>query len=149
MAGMTPGSVLPPVQQKRTRPEDVDTAFWLWLVALPLLVGGYLCDVFTTGDRSALMTTIATVFAVLFAVVLVTVVLTFLILLRAGYRWARTVLTAGALTSIVVTASSLFGVQRPTTAALVYAGTGIVGAVLLTGGVVLLHRADANAYFTR
>lgn len=131
------------------RPHDVDTAFWLWLTALPLLLAGYLSDAFSTGDRSALLTTVATMFAVLFAVVLVTVVITFLILLRAGYRWARTVLTAGALASIVVTVSSLFGVHRSTAGALIFAVTGIVGAVLLAGGVVLLHRADSNAYFTR
>ena len=60
--------------------------------------------------------------AVIFAVVLVTVVVTFLLLMRAGYRWARTVLTGGALASILYTASSLFTVQRPTAAALIYAG---------------------------
>ena len=57
-------------------------------------------------------------------------VVTFLLLMRAGYRWARTVLTGGALASILYTASSLFTVQRRTAAAVIYAVTGIIGAVL-------------------
>ena len=28
------------------RPADVDTGFWLWLIALPLMVIGYLADAF-------------------------------------------------------------------------------------------------------
>ena len=87
--------------------------------------------------------------AVLFAAVLATVVVTFLMLMRAGYRWARTVLVAGALASIVYTVNALLTVPRNTTGALVYAGTGIVGVVLLAGGVFLLHRKDADAWFTR
>ena len=39
--------------------------------------------------------------------------------------------------------------QRPTVAALIYAGTGIIGAVLLAGGIVLVHRKDGHGYFTR
>ena len=128
-----------------TRPEDIDTGFWLWVVALPLLVAGYICDAVTAPISSPFMVGVA----VLIAVVLGTVVLTFLVLMRAGYRWARTVLTGGALTSILYTASSLFTVQRPTVAALVYAGTGIVGAVLLAGGIVMVHRKDGHGYFTR
>jgi hypothetical protein len=128
-----------------TRPEDIDTGFWLWVVALPLMVAGYICDAVTAPISSPFMVGVA----VLIAVVLGTVVLTFLVLMRAGYRWARTVLTGGALTSILYTASSLFTVQRPTVAALVYAGTGIVGAVLLAGGIVMVHRKDGHGYFTR
>jgi hypothetical protein len=128
-----------------TRPEDIDTGFWLWVVALPLMVAGYICDAVTAPTSSPFMVGVA----VLIAVVLGTVVLTFLVLMRAGYRWARTVLTGGALTSILYTASSLFTVQRPTVAALVYAGTGIVGAVLLAGGIVMVHRKDGHGYFTR
>ncbi len=126
-------------------PEDVVTGFWLWVVALPLMLAGYLCDAVTAPSSAPVMIAIA----VVFAVVLVTVVLTFLMLMRAGYRWARTVLTGGAFASILYTASSLFTVQRPTTAALIYAGTGIIGAVLLAGGIVLVHRKDGHGYFTR
>ncbi|HEY5843196.1 MAG TPA: hypothetical protein VIU87_17360 [Mycobacterium sp.] len=135
----------PQALEKPTRPEDIDTGFWLWVVALPLMIAGYICDAVTAPMSSPLMVAIA----VIFAVVLVTVVVTFLLLMRAGYRWARTVLTGGALASILYTASSLFTVQRPTAAALIYAGTGIIGAVLLAGGIVLVHRKDGHGFFTR
>lgn len=127
-----------------TRPEDVDTAFWLWVVGLPLMVAGYLSDA-VSATRSSFIV----VLTVVFVVVLATVVVTFLMLMRAGYRWARTVLVAGALASIAYTVNALLTVSRDTTGALIYAGTGIVGTVLLAGGVFLLHRNDADAWFTR
>jgi hypothetical protein len=65
------------------------------------------------------------------------------------YRWARTVLTGGAVATVVYVTTSLFTVQRSAVAAVIYAVTAIVGAVLIAGGVYLLHRKDANAYFTR
>ena len=126
------------------RPEDVDTAVWLWAAGLPLMLAGYVSDA-VIGSHSAFVV----VLVVLFAAVLATVVVTFLMLMRAGYRWARTVLVAGALASIVYTVNALLTVPRNTTGALVYAGTGIVGVVLLAGGVFLLHRKDADAWFTR
>jgi hypothetical protein len=86
---------------------------------------------------------------VLFVVILTAVVLTFQILMRHGYRWARTLLTGGGVATIVYVASNLFTVERPTAAALTYAVTGILGAVLIAGGVFLLHRKDAHEYFTR
>jgi hypothetical protein len=49
----------------------------------------------------------------------------------------------------VYTATSLFTVDRPPTAAITYAVTAIVGSVLIAGGVFLLHRKDAHAFFTR
>lgn len=109
------------------------------------MIAGYLSDA-VTGPRSS---SFLVVLAVIFVVVLATVVVTFLMLMRAGYRWARTVLVAGALASIVYTVNSLLTAPRNTTAALIYAGSGIVGAVLLAGGVYLLHRKDANEFFTR
>ncbi len=127
-----------------TRPEDVDTAFWLWVVGLPLMVAGYLSDA-VSATRSSFIV----VLTVVFVVVLATVVVTFLMLMRAGYRWARTVLVAGALASIAYTVNALLTVSRDTAGALIYAGTGIVGTVLLAGGVFLLHRNDADAWFTR
>jgi hypothetical protein len=87
--------------------------------------------------------------SVVFVVVLAVVVVTFLILLRHGYRWARTLLTGGAIASVVYTATSLFTVDRPAAAAVTYAVTAIVGSVLIAGGVFLLHRKDAHAFFTR
>jgi hypothetical protein len=137
--------VIPPVQPdppETGRPDDVSTGFWLWVLALPLLVAGYVVDV-----ASAPGPIVA--FSAVFVVGLAAVVLTFLFLMRAGYRWARTVLTAGALTTAFYTVNGLFTVQRDTGAALVYAGTGIIGIVLLAGGIFLLHRKNANAYFVR
>ena len=37
----------------------------------------------------------------------------------------------------------------PAAAAVIYAVTAIVGSVLIAGGVFLLHRKDAHAFFTR
>lgn len=127
------------------RPDDVVTGFWLWMAALPLLVTCYLTDVIT----SPIGVPFLVAFAVFIAIVLVAVVLTFLILMRSGYRWARTLLTAGAITSIAFVAVNLFATQRPVIGAVVYAVSGIVGAVLIAGGIYLLHRVDSHAYFTR
>ena len=33
------------------RPVDVDTAFWLWVVALPLMVAGYVIDLLAADSR--------------------------------------------------------------------------------------------------
>jgi hypothetical protein len=126
---------------------DVDTGFWLWVAALPLMVIGYVVDVVTSPARSGSALIYAA--AGLFAAVLCAIVVTFLVLMRAGYRWARTVLTGGGLAAIVYVASRLFTVDWPPVAAVVCAVTGIVGSVLIGGGMVLLHRKDAHEYFTR
>lgn len=126
---------------------DVDTGFWLWLAALPLMVTGYVVDLLASrpGGGSAL------IFAAsgLFVIVMCAIVVTFLILMRAGYRWARTVLTGGGVATVVYMATQLFTVERPPLVALACAVTGIVGSVLIAGGVFLLHRKDAHEYFTR
>jgi hypothetical protein len=129
------------------RPADVDTGFWLWLAALPLLMAGQVAEAFTAPgpiDR----TTVVAITALL-ATILAAIVLTLLLLLRQGYRWARTILTGGGVATIVYTAVSLFGVARPPVIAVVYAVTGIVGSVLIGGGVYALHRPDATQHFTR
>jgi len=77
------------------------------------------------------------------------VVLTFLFLMRQGYRWARTLLTGGAITALVYSVSYLFTIEREALAALAYAGCVIVGSVLICGGAYLLHRKDAHEFFTR
>ena len=59
--------------------------------------------------------------SVIFVVILATVVLTFQILMRHGYRWARTLLTGGGIAAVVYMATSLFTVDRPTAAAVAYA----------------------------
>jgi hypothetical protein len=84
-----------------------------------------------------------------FVLALAAVVLTFSILMRHGYRWARTVLTGGGVATVVYVASNLFTVERPTAAAVVYAVSAILGSVLIAGGVYLLHRKDTHDYFTR
>ncbi|KWX68920.1 hypothetical protein [Mycobacterium sp. NAZ190054] len=128
------------------RPPDVDTAFWLWLVALPLMTGGYVLDLVATVEHpNGLILALSLVFTG----VLVAVVLTFLFLLRQGYRWARTVLTGGAIASMVYSLSNLFSVERPTAAAMAYAVAVIIGSVLIGGGVYLLHRKESHEFFTR
>ncbi|KAA0086913.1 hypothetical protein CIW52_03240 [Mycolicibacterium sp. P9-64] len=128
-------------------PEDVVTGFWLWVAALPLLVTGYVVDL-VTGPAKAQSWFVSAISGV-FVFIVAAVVLTFLILMRHGYRWTRTLLTGGGATTIVVVAVGLFAAGRPEAAALVYAATGIVGSVLIAGGMYLLHRQDAHAFFTK
>ena len=125
---------------------DVDTGFWLWVAALPLMVVGYVVDLVVTEVKHP---PIVYAISVVFVVVMSAVVVTFLILMRHGYRWARTTLTGGGITSVVYAATSLFTVDRAPAAAVIYAVTSIVGSVLIVGGVFLLHRKDAHAFFTR
>jgi hypothetical protein len=135
--GRSPGDV----------PEDVVTGFWLWLAALPLMVTGYVVELVArpAKPQSWFVYAISGVVVVIVAAV----VLTFLILMRHGYRWARTLLTGGGATTVVFVTTSLFTVDRSEVVALVYAVTSIVGSVLIAGGVYLLHRKDAHAYFTK
>jgi hypothetical protein len=133
--------------ESNVRPLDVDTGFWLWVAALPLMVVGYLVDVVATAERQLPIAVLA--MSAVFVFILSAVVLTFLILMRHGYRWARTLLTGGGVASVVYVATSLFTVDRPTAAAITYAVTAIVGSVLIAGGLFLLHRKDAHAFFTR
>jgi hypothetical protein len=135
------------VTEPQARPHDVDTGFWLWLVALPLMVTGYVIDVVATPAQH--LAAIVYAVSVVFVAVMAAVVATFLILMRHGYRWARTVLTGGGVASVVYAATSLFTVDRPPVAALTYAVTAIFGSVLIVGGAFLLHRKDAHAFFTR
>ena len=129
------------------RPVDVDTGFWLWVASLPLLVTGHIIDLVATANHRLPSAVLA--MSILFVVILGAVVLTFQILMRHGYRWARTLLTGGGVATIVYVATNLFTVERPTAAAMIYAVSGILGAVLIAGGVFLLHRKDAHAFFTR
>jgi hypothetical protein len=131
------------------RPADVDTGFWLWLAALPLLLSGQLAEAFIAPTPAPVDRTTLVVISALLSAILAAVVLTLLFLMREGYRWARTVLTAGGVATIVYTAVSLFGVARPTLGAVVYAVTGIVGSVLIGGGVYALHRPESQQHFVR
>ena len=133
--------------QLPTRPVDVDTGFGLWLAALPLLLTGQAVDTVLATNVAAHVIVYA--FTGLFMVLVCALVVTFLLLMRQGYRWARTLLTGGGVASIVYVATSLLTAERSVAAAVTYAATGIFGCVLIAGGVYLLHRKDAHAYFTR
>ena len=147
MTGPVPSGPPSGPQPPTSRPVDVDTGFWLWLVALPLMVVGYVADVVgsSSGRGSALLYAASG----LFTAVLCAIVVTFLILMRAGYRWARTTLTGGGIATVVYVASRLFTVTWPPMFAVVCGVAGITGSVLIAGGMFLLHRSDAHAYFTR
>ncbi|ABM11686.1 MULTISPECIES: hypothetical protein [Mycolicibacterium] len=128
------------------RPDDVDTAFWLWVAALPLLAIGYVVDLLTARAHP---TGLILALSLVFVGILVAVVLTFLFLMRQGYRWARTLLTGGAIATVVYSISNLFTVERPDAAAMGYAAPVIIGSVLIAGGVYLLHRKDSHEFFMR
>ena len=129
------------------RPTDVDTGFWLWLAAVPLMVTGYVVDL-VSSDRPHPPLVVYAISGT-FVFVLAAIVVTFLFLMRQGYRWARTLLTGGGVASVVYAGSSLFSVDRPPTPAVLYAVSAIVGSVLIAGGVFLLHRKDAHGFFVR
>ena len=120
---------------------------WLWAAAMPLMVIGYLLDLFTAPVQVAGYVYAA---SILFVVVVAALVAAFTWLLRFGYRWPRTLLTAGGLTAVVYSGTSLFTVDRSVAiAAFGFAACTIVGSVLIVGGVVLLHRKDAHQFLTR
>jgi hypothetical protein len=131
-----------------TRPTDVDTGFWLWLAALPLLIVGQIADIFVSTTTTGASTPVR-VLSTAFTLAVAAVALTFLLLLRSGYRWTRTLLTGGGIATIIYTLASLISVARPPLSAVVFAVTGIIGSVLIGGGIYLLHRTDSHGFFTR
>ncbi|MGB0969944.1 MAG: hypothetical protein ACPGVG_03125 [Mycobacterium sp.] len=141
---MTEPQATRPVGPSPARPPDVDTGFWLWVAALPLMVAGYVIDILTSEQR---LTGVLLAINGLFLVVLVTVTVTFLILMRQGYRWARTCLVGGAIAAVAFSVSGLFTVERSDGAAVGLAVSAIFGSVLIVGGLYLLHRREANAFF--
>jgi hypothetical protein len=126
---------------------DVGTGFGLWCTALPVLVAGQAVDTVLSPGRPKGPAVYAMTGVFLF--VISALVLTFLLLMWHRYRWARTLLTGGGVTTVVYVTTSLLTVPRSTVAAMIYAVTGIIGSVLIAGGVYLLHRKDTHAYFTR
>jgi hypothetical protein len=145
---LPPGSAETSMEERPpTRPVDVDTGFGLWLIALLMLLTGQAVE--TALAPNVPGGAIAYAITGVFLVVLSAVVVTFLLLMRQGYRWARTLLTGGGVATVVYVVSSLFTVQRGTVAAVTYAVTAIFGSVLIVGGVYLLHRKDAHGFFTR
>lgn len=137
-----------PTSATPSRPADVDTGFWLWLAALPLLIIGQIVDIYFTATTTGATMAVA-VLSTAFTLAVGAVTLTFLLLMRSGYRWTRTVLTGGGLGTIFYSVASLITVVRPTVSAVVFAVTGIVGSVLVGGGIYLLHRPDSDKFFTR
>ena len=131
-----------------TRPADVDTGFWLWMAALPLLIVGQIADIYVSATPTGSSTPVK-VLSTAFTLSVAAVALTFLLLLRSGYRWTRTLLTGGGIATIIYTLASLISVTRPPLAAVVFAATGIIGSVLIGGGIYLLHRTDSHGFFTR
>lgn len=144
---------LPTEAEPHARPEDVDTGFWLWILALPLMVVGYVVDVVSVplGDSDASGGARGLEYAIsgVFVVVIASVALTFLLLMRQGYRWVRTLLTGGAAATVVYAVTNMFNVERPAVAAVAYAVATIIGSVCIVGGAYLLHRKDAHTFFTR
>ena len=98
MTDQRPGRAAPRPSPS-ARPDDVDTGFWLWMVALPLMVIGYVVDLVTlpVAGPDGLVYAVSGVFVVVVA----SVVVTFLLLMRQGYRWARTLLTGGGAATVV------------------------------------------------
>jgi hypothetical protein len=136
-----------PVPPPPARPVDVDTGFWLWLVAVPLMVVGYVADM--VGSSNGHGPTPLLIAQGLFIGVVCAIAVTFLILMRAGYRWARTVLSGGATATVVYVGIRLFTVTWPPMYAVACGAAGIIGSVLIAGGMFLLHRSDAQNYFIR
>ncbi|WP_319450888.1 MULTISPECIES: hypothetical protein [unclassified Mycobacterium] len=128
-------------------PEEVATGFWMWVIALPLMLIGYVVGTVTNSGPTPTWLVYAT--TALFVAIVGPIVLTFIILMRHGYRWARSVLTGGGAASVVYVLSHLFQLEGPPVVAFVYAAATIVGTVLIVGGAVLLHRKDAHAYLVR
>lgn len=129
------------------RPADVDTGFWLWLAALPLMTTGYAISLLTAPEVTASVVTYTIVG--LTTVVVLVVVTTFLVLMRSGYRWARTMLTGGGVASVVYSVSGLAHADARPSVAVPLAVTGIIGSVLIAAGTFLLHRAQSQEYFVR
>jgi hypothetical protein len=136
-----------PVDGPQERPHDVVTGFWLWVTALPLCLFGYLINLIATPDRA--VSAYAYAFSGLMVFIVVVLVATFLVLMRQGYRWARSILTGGSAATILYLTTNLFADYHGAAAAFGYAVCAIAGSVLIVGGGYLLHRPDSNAFFVR
>jgi hypothetical protein len=149
MSGPTGPSThdVPAVPTAQGMPEDVATGFWMWAIALPLMLIGYVVGVALAPGSTPKWLVYSS--GALTVVIVGSIVLTFLVLMRHGYRWARSVLTGGGVASVVYVVSHLFGIEGPPVLAVTFAVSTILGAVLIVGGAVLLHRKDAHAYLVR
>lgn len=147
MAAVTTDPVAPESAAPQGRPHDVVTGFWLWATAMPLVVGGYVINTLSSPLRTT--SGYVNAISVLMMLAVTAIAATFLFLLWHGYRWARSLLTGGAVASVVYLTTSLFVTGREAGAAVGFAACAIVGSVLIAGGTYLLHRPDSHAYFTR
>jgi hypothetical protein len=112
------------------------------------MTSGYLVNLVTSSAVSRAGVLLYPVIA-LVALIVCAVVVTFLVLMRAGYRWARTVLTGGGVAAVVYAVTGLFDPDPRPLIAVISAVTGIVGSVLIAVGAFVLHRDSAHGYFTR
>jgi hypothetical protein len=135
----------PPSDAPEAVPEDVITGFWLWVTALPLMVVAYVIANLTAESPMPAWLTYTT--TAVFAVNTAAVTGAFLYLMRKGYRWARTALTGGGAASAVFVCSDLLRSDAAALPAIAFAVTAIGGSVAIAGGIVLLHRSQAQAYF--
>ena len=118
------------------------------MAALPLMVISQIIDT-AAAPAPKKMPVLAYALNGLFLIVVTALVVTFALLMRAGYRWARTVLTAGGLTAVMYSLTSLFTLDRGSVTAVGYAVCVIPASVLIVGGVFLLHRRDSHEFLTR
>ena len=65
------------------------------MAALPLLIIGQIADIFVSTTTTTGSSTPVKVLSTAFTLSVAAVALTFLLLLRSGYRWTRTLLTGG------------------------------------------------------
>lgn len=136
-----------PLPEGSVVPEDVVTGCWLWVIALPLMVIGYVVAATTMpGPMPAWLVNASTA---IFAINTAAVVVALLVLVRKGYRWARTVLTGAGAASVVYAGTTVFEYAGPALPAFVVAATSIIGSVLIGGGAYLLHRKASHEFFTR
>lgn len=169
--GNVPG--LPDKPPRPPAPTDVVTAFQLWAAIVLLgVVTAVLMTVMLIQDsdtlaqewlrqmaqldpeanpdeqQANLMANIAIGIAGLVMVGFAGLVQLFAVLMRRGRNWARVILTGLAAALVVIAIPTLFSAgATPNTLAFAASAIGIVHGVLAAGALVLMHRAESNAYF--
>lgn len=171
---MRPYPARPPAAPPRPpAPTDVVTAYQLWtgmvalgVVAAVLMVLMMVQDVDSlaaewvrqmaaldpqapTGDDQArVMAYLAIGVAGLLLLGFTALVQLFAWLMRRGQNWARALLTGLAAALVVIAVPTLFSAgATPNLLAFATSAVGIVHGVLAAGAIVLMHRAESNAYF--
>ena len=156
MPPMPGGGVTP----EPPRPQEVLTAFWLWIASMVVSVIGNVVGFLTLGDRvrsqvrqqvgtdpnlsAANVDTIVRIGFIVGAVVallFVALELFFVFKMRAGRNWARIVLTVLGGLSVLLT---IVGLRS---AAGLTAVIGLVGSALIVAAIVLMFTGGAREYF--